>query len=79
MYIKNFFSYIEGALLLVTDFGEGIGCADELGIGSAILKSLAIIIPGVHPQGGDHAGSRAPVPAGAGTEDDLPPLLAAAI
>src|SRR5512135_3689471 len=65
--------------LLVTDFGEGVICPDDLGGGSAILASLAIIISGGHPQGGRHASRRAPVQAGAGAEDDLHPLLATAI
>src|SRR5512135_655841 len=67
-----------GKGLLVTDFGDGIGCPGELGGGSDILTSSAII-PRDHPQGRRHAGSRTLVQAPAGAEDHLHPLLAAAV
>src|SRR5512135_3539255 len=66
-------------ILLVTDFGEGIGCPGELGGGSAILTSSARIISSDHPQGGRHAERRALVPARAGAEDHLHPLFTAAV
>src|SRR5512135_3153325 len=67
-----------GISLLVTLFGEGSGCPSELEGGSAILAGSALI-PGGQPQGGRHAGCRTLAPARARAEDDLYPLLAAAV
>src|SRR5512143_1532217 len=64
--------------LLVTLLGEGSGCPYELKGGSAILAGSALI-PGGQPQGGRHAGCRTLAPARARAEDDLHPLLAAAV